>query len=56
MMGPAPFGPMSLVVTCRWPGQTPFAPAIARCSLAILSIEYDLSQKLDLEAVAIVAN
>ena len=26
------------------------------CYLAILSIEYDLSQKLDLEAVAIVAS
>ena len=32
----------------------PFAPAIARCYLAILSIEHDLSQKLDLEAVATV--
>ena len=35
--------------------QAPFAPAIARCYQAILSIEHDLSQKLDLEAVAIVA-
>ena len=34
--------------------QAPFAPAIARCYLVILSIEYDLSQKLDLEAVAII--
>ena len=31
------------------------APVIARCYLAILSIEYDLSQKLGLETVAIVA-
>ena len=36
--------------------QAPFAPAIARCYQAILSIEHDLSQKLDLEAVAIVAS
>ena len=35
--------------------QAPFAPAIARCYMAILSIEHDLSLKLDLEAVAIVA-
>ena len=33
--------------------QAPFAPAIARCYLAILSIEDDLSQKLDLEVIAI---
>ena len=33
--------------------QAPFAPAIARCYLAILSIEHDLSQKLDLEVIAI---
>ena len=33
--------------------QAPFAPAIARCYQAILSIVHDLSQKLDLEAVAI---
>ena len=39
-----------------WVGQASFAPAIARCYLVILSIEYDLSQKLDLEAVAIVAS
>ena len=36
--------------------QAPFVPAIARCYQAILSIEhaaciYDLSQRLDLEAV-----
>ena len=36
--------------------QAPFAPAIARCHQAILSIEHDLSQKFDLEAVAIVAS
>ena len=36
--------------------QAPFAPAIARCYEAILSIEHNLSQKLDLEAIAIVAN
>ena len=36
--------------------QAPFAPAIVRYYLmAILSIEHDLSQKLDLEAVATVA-
>ena len=35
--------------------EAPFSPAIARCYQAILSIEHDLSQKLDLEAVAIVA-
>ena len=35
--------------------QASFAPAIARCYLVILSIECDLSQKLDLVAVAIVA-
>ena len=35
--------------------QAPFTPTIARCYQAILSIEHDLSQKLDLEAVAIVA-
>ena len=34
--------------------QALFAPVIARYYLAILSIEHDLSQKLDLEAVAIV--
>ena len=33
--------------------QAPFAPAIARCYLTILLIEYDLSQKFDLEAIAI---
>ena len=55
MMGPAPFCAMSPVVPYRW-GQTPFAPTIARCYLAILSLEYDLSQKLDREAVAIVAS
>ena len=32
--------------------QAPFAPAISRWYLAILSVEYDLSKKLDLEAVA----
>ena len=34
--------------------QAPFAPAIVRCYLAILSIEYDLSQKHYLEAVVII--
>ena len=29
--------------------QAPFAPAIARCYSAILSIEHDLSQRLDLK-------
>ena len=33
--------------------QAPFAPANARCCLAILSVEHDLSQELDLETVAI---
>ena len=33
--------------------QAPFKPAIARCYLAILLIEHNLSQKFDLEAVAI---
>ena len=36
--------------------QAPFAPAIARCYQAILSIQHDFSQKLDLEVVAIVAS
>ena len=35
--------------------QAPFAPVITRCHLAALSIEHDLSQMLDLEAVATVA-
>ena len=35
--------------------QAPFAPAITRCYLANLSIEHDLSQKLNLEAVVIAA-
>ena len=34
--------------------QAPFAPAITRYYQAILSIEHVLSQKLNLEAVAIV--
>ena len=57
MMRLPPFCAMLPVVTYRWGkvGQTPFAPAIARCYLAILSIKYDLSHKLDFEAVAIVA-
>ena len=34
--------------------QAPFAPAITRCYLmAILSIEHNLPQKFDLEAVAV---
>ena len=32
--------------------QVPFAPAIARCYLDIISVELNLSQKLDLEALA----
>ena len=37
--------------------QAPCAPVIARCYLAILSIEHDLphNQKLDVEAVTILA-
>ena len=33
--------------------QAPFEPVIARCYLTILSIEHNLSQKFDLETVAI---
>ena len=36
--------------------QAPFEPAIARCYLAILSIEHNLSQKFDREAVAIASS
>ena len=55
-MGPAPFCVMSPVVTCRRGKYHLHLAAIARCHLAILSIEHDLSQKLDLEAVAIVVS
>ena len=54
--GASPFLCNVPVVTCRWGMRlAPFAPAITRCYLAVLSMEYDLSQKLDLEAVAIIA-
>ena len=33
--------------------QALFEPAIARCYLAVLSIEHNLSQKFDLEAIGI---
>ena len=33
--------------------QAPFEPAIATCYLAVLSIEHKLSQKFDLEALAV---
>ena len=56
MMGPAPFCTMSPVVTCRWGKHHLHLPLPGATDLAILSIEYDLSQKLDLEAVAIVAS
>ena len=36
--------------------QAPFEPAIASCYMAILSIEHNLSQKFDLEAVAIASS
>ena len=36
--------------------QAPFAPAITRCYfMSIITIDHDLSQELDLEAVGIVA-
>ena len=44
----------------HWSGveveQAPFEPAIASCYMAILSVEHNLSQKFDLEAVAIASS
>ena len=36
--------------------QAPFEPVIASCYMAILSIQHNLSQKFDLEVVAIASN
>ena len=55
MMGQSPSCTMSLLSGHMEVKQASFAPVIFRCYLAILSIEHDLSQKLDLETVAIVA-
>ena len=51
MMGSAPFCTMSPVITCGWGKHHLHLPY-----LAFLSIKYDLTQKLDLEAVAIIAS
>ena len=55
MMGPVPFCTMSPCSGDMKVEEAPFAPAIFRCYLAIPSIEHNLSQKLDLETVAIAA-